>query len=197
MRLRLAIVAALAADLLGGARLRAADPHWPRGAAILAFIDPKFMPTDADDLVVRAMRSWTTAAQGRFMLQRTTFEHLAKLRVHFFQLTSKFGQTLPEVDPQTGAITDAEVDITAVEQGDPLDRQIVLYLTALHEIGHALGLPHRNDFNSIMYAFRYPNDSERYFGRYRALVKSPSDIGSTATGLSPDDVQVLRSLYDR
>ena len=119
--------------------------------------------------------------------------------MHFFQLTSKFGQTLPEVDPQTGAITDAEVDITAVEQeqGDAMDRQIVLYLTALHGIGHALGLPHRNGFNSIMYAFRYPNDSERYFGRYRALVKSPTDIGSAATGLSPDDVLVLRSLYDR
>jgi len=38
---------------------------------------------------------------------------------------------------------------------------------------------------------------ERYFGRYRALVKSPTDIGSAATGLSPDDVLVLRSLYDR
>ena len=72
------------------------------------------------------------------------------------------------------------------------------YLTALHEIGHALGLSHRDDFNSIMYLFRYPTDGERYFGRYRARLRSPNDIGSpSATGLAAEDIEVLRALYDR
>jgi hypothetical protein len=49
-----------------------------------------------------------------------------------------------------------------------------------------------------MYSFRLPNDSERYFGGYRALLRSVDDVGSaSATGLSPQDVAVLRDLYDR
>ena len=77
-------------------------------------------------------------------------------------------------------------------------RRIVAYLTTLHEIGHALGLPHRDQFSSIMYAFRLPGDSERYFGGYRGLLRSADDVGAaTATGLSPQDVTELRARYDR
>ena len=87
--------------------------------------------------------------------------------------------------------------ITVNAQGDDLDRRIVTYLTALHEIGHALGLPHRDEFSSIMYSFRLPNDSERYFGGYRALLRSADDVGlAAAPGLSASDVAELRSLYD-
>jgi len=49
-----------------------------------------------------------------------------------------------------------------------------------------------------MYLFRLPGDGERFFGAYRKRLRSPDDIGSTrATGLSPDDVQELQSLYQR
>ena len=91
---------------------------------------------------------------------------------------------------------DGDVFITADVSGDLLDRRIVLYLTALHEIGHALGLPHNNDFGSIMYAFRFPGDGERYFGAYRNRLRSADDIGRrTASGLSEADVETLKKLY--
>jgi Matrixin len=190
-----ALVTALAA---GSGSLPPAMPHWPRGATILTWVDPVDAPAGGADLVARAMRTWTTAADGRFSLQSTTFENRAGLRVHFIRYAFKFGETIPQVDPQSGDIVRADVGITVNSHGDDLDRRIVTYLTALHEIGHALGLPHRDEFSSIMYSFRLPNDSERYFGGYRALLSSANDVGSSAaSGLSTSDVAVVRALYDR
>jgi hypothetical protein len=198
MKLWGAIAAVLASMVVASLAVPAGEPHWPRGATILTWVDPEDIPTAGADLVARAMRTWTTAAEGRFTLQRTTFEQLAGLRIHFIRYSFKFGETLPQVDPQSRDIVRADVGITVNSQGDDLDRRIVTYLTALHEIGHALGLPHRDEFSSIMYSFRLPNDSERYFGGYRALLRSADDVGSaSATGLSGQDVAVLRALYDR
>lgn len=176
----------------------AATPHWPRGAVVPTWIDPEDMPPGAAELVALAMRTWTTAAEGRFTLLNAGDRSRAKLRVHFVRSMSKFGETLPRVDPRTGQIVEADIGMTVDALGDVLERRIIMYLTALHEIGHALGLPHRDDFSSIMYLFRYPTDSERYFGRYRLQLRSPDDIGSPfATGLSAGDIEVLRELYDR
>ena len=176
----------------------AAAPHWPRGAAVLTWIDLEEMPRGAAELVALAMRTWTTAAAGRFTLLNAGDADRAKVRVHFVRSTSKFGETRPRVDPRTGHIVEADIGITAEAPGDAVDRRVIIYLTALHEIGHALGLSHRDDFESIMYLFRYPTDSERYFGRYRARLRSADDIGSpSATGLSAEDIEALRQLYDR
>ncbi len=67
----------------------------------------------------------------------------------------------------------------------------------LHELGHAIGLEDTANFSDIMYLFRRPDDGPRYFGNYRALLRSADDIGGAkATGLSADDVKALRDLYE-
>jgi len=72
----------------------------------------------------------------------------------------------------------------------------VLYLTALHEVGHAIGMRHTDTFADIMYSFRRPDDGERYFGAYRRRLNAVDDIGSEkATGLSADDIAAVRQLY--
>jgi hypothetical protein len=172
--------------------------HWPAGAVIRVWIDPAGAPAGGDALVERAMRTWTAAAQGRFRLQRTSGKDGAGVRVHFFTRDWRYGMTQARPDPRTGLITEAEVVVAADADGDALDHHIVIYLTALHELGHALGLSHSTDIDDIMYLFRQEGDGERFFGAYRKRLRSAADIGSVqATGLSPEDVRVLRNLYDR
>ncbi len=66
---------------------------------------------------------------------------------------------------------------------DKLLRDAVVYLTCLHETGHALGLPHTAAFDDIMYSFQYGGDIPEYFARYRHKLRTRDDIGRKS-GLS-------------
>ena len=182
------------------ATVRAQQPvprHWAKGSAIRIWIDPEHAPPDGDALVEKAMKTWTTAAEGRFTLVKA-WESTAPVRLHFMAADYRYGVTSTRPNPATGLLVKAEVYVASDAGRDALERQIIVYLTALHEIGHALGMEHTTDITSIMYLFRLPNDGDRFFGAYRRLLKSADDIGSAAApGMSPDDVATLRELYDR
>ena len=47
----------------------AQEAHWPRGGVITVWIDPAGAPKGGDMLVERAMKTWTTSADGRFRLE--------------------------------------------------------------------------------------------------------------------------------
>ena len=171
--------------------------HWAKASAIPGWIDPEQTPPNGETLVEKAMKTWTVAADGRFTLVKA-WESTAPVRLHFMSADYRYGVTAPRVNPQTGFIVKAEVAVASDAGRDPLERQIIVYLTALHEIGHALGMEHTADITTIMYLFREPGDGEKFFGAYRRKLKSADDIGSAnATGLSADDVITLRALYDR
>jgi hypothetical protein len=121
----------------------------------------------------------------------------AGIRIYFNGAGGNYGETRPHIDAR-GLIDAAEVNIAADApiEVDPLTRGIVVYLTALHELGHALGLEHTRNFDDIMYLFRQPGDGPRYFGNYRRLLQTADDIGTPrATGLSMNDVKALTDLY--
>jgi Matrixin len=176
-----------------------AAPRWASGATIRVWVDSADAPAGAAALVERALATWTTAAGGPVTLRRTSVRAEADVRVRFPRSRGEFGETIPRIDPRTGAIVSADVIIANDTGGDdPVTQRIVIYLTALHELGHALGLRHTDTFADIMYRFQRPDDGERYFGAYRRKLKSPDDIGSPhASGLSSHDVAALRELYGR
>jgi hypothetical protein len=170
--------------------------RWAPGARIAVWIAESRERSGDAELVERAMRVWADAAEGQFALERVTDRTAAQLRVHFASSNDALGEAAPVTDRQTGFITEADIAIASNIAGDLLDQRIVIYMTALHELGHALGLRHTAVFEDIMYFFRRPEDPAEYFGAYRRKLRSEADIGTPrATGLSAGDLQALGALY--
>ncbi len=85
-------------------------------------------------------------------------------------------------------------EMEAAGRKDRLFRHGVVYLTCLHESGHAIGLAHTAAFDDIMYSFGFGGDILEYFSRYRRKLASRDDIRKHA-GMSPADEKRLAALY--
>jgi hypothetical protein len=106
-----------------------------------------------------------------------------------------YGEARPVlVDGQRGA--ELYVRPAPLRTGDDkLLRDAIVYLTCLHETGHALGLPHTAAFDDIMYSFQYGGDIPEYFGRYRRKLRARDDIHRNP-GMSEADRKHLAEVLD-
>jgi hypothetical protein len=141
-----------------------------------------------------AMAAWQSAAHGAIQLQAVKDREHARIRLYW--ATSEqglYGEARPIlVDGKKGAevyVRPAPLDA----QADKLLRDAIVYLTCLHETGHALGLPHTAAFDDIMYSFQYGGDIPEYFARYRRKLHEREDIRKNA-GLSEADRKSLATL---
>jgi len=164
---------------------------------------PGYYSSDRE-LAQWALQAWQRSAANGFRFVAAA-ESSALIRLYWAGPDSgEYGETRPIV---VGGLQGAAVfirpdidslgqDIARRARADVLLRDSIVYLTCVHELGHALGLSHTRDFRDIMYYFGYGGDVTEYFGRYRSQVRTRNDI-ALVSGLSEGDVNRIRAIYGR
>lgn len=186
----------LALAVSSGATKAYERARWETSREILLWIEQLKVPQDPVEMVQRAARSWQRASGGKLSFREARECPPTSVRVRFVRDDENFGEAVPYVDRHTGRIVRADVVLLLDPPGDRLHKQLVVYLSALHELGHALGLPHDEQFGSIMYQFKRRGDPERFFVGYRKKLRSTRDIGADgASGLTRADGEALKTLY--
>ena len=161
--------------------------------------DTGFRASDRE-LAAWAFDAWTRNADGALRFDPAPLIEQAMVRVYWAPATgTQYGETRPIfVGRRRGAAVFVRPDVSALGPDiasraaqDPLWRDTVVYLTCLHEIGHAFGLDHTADTRDIMYFFGYGGDIVEFFARYRRQIKTRADI-RTVSGLSAADISRVR-----
>lgn len=169
-RLWILLAAMCVAPALPAATLRYWIQPCPAASADCRSGDPQ--------LAEWALDAWRAASGGNLRWERSTVRERAHIRILWTGgEEGLYGEARPLM---VDGVRGAEVYVLPPPAGsygtDSLLRDVIVYLTCLHETGHALGLPHTANFADIMYNFQYGGDIPEYFGRYRRQLVSRADI---------------------
>jgi hypothetical protein len=137
----------------------------------------RFTRSDAESRAIVQVR-WVSPAQGRFgEMERIDVGGRKGARVNVVADTRLQGEALAKAAAADGLLRDS-----------------IVYLTCVHELGHALGLAHTAQYADIMYSFQHGGDILRYFMRYREKLQARTDIAKFS-GMSSADIATLKALY--
>ena len=179
-------------------------PTFQVSQSILTYISaegPGNRPGDRT-LAEWALEAWAKASGGTLVF-RNADEKSARLRLYWVSAQNGlYGEMRPIlVQGKRGAAVFVRPEmeglgneIDARARADSLFRDTVVYLTCLHEIGHALGLEHTANYEDIMFFFGYGGDILNYFQRYRQKIHKLEDVAEH-WGLSQSDITRIRQLY--
>jgi hypothetical protein len=207
-RMRTLVLVATAVGLCAGIQIARSSGQVQAGAPITYFIaDGKgadgYRSGDRQ-LALWALDTWQRAAPGRIRFEPAT-EDDALVRLYWTESgDGRYGEMRPlmvgvrrgaalYIQPDVRLLGD---DIEARAARDELFRDSVVYLTCVHELGHALGLVHTSEFRDIMYFFGFGGDFVQYFNRYRIQLRDRNDI-ATAPVLSENDLRRIAALFPK
>src|SRR5215510_5595337 len=163
---------------------------------------PGYRETDRE-LAKLALDAWSRESVGKLKFTEAKTLDAALIRFRWISPSEGlYGETQRvQVNGKPGAIVYVMPQVSV--QGEPIAsravqdnllRDTIVYLTCVHELGHAVGLQHTRKFDDIMYYFGYGGNIVDYFMRYRNKLQSRADIAKYS-GLSASDVEALHDVY--
>lgn len=156
------------------------------------------------ELARTALDAWARESNGQLRFVEAETEDSAVVHVVWIPpgggLYGEMRRVLIEGEIRTFVYVTPSVEgqgpaISRLAMEDPLLRDTIVYLTCVHELGHAVGLGHTSEFEDIMYSFGFGGDIVNYFMRYRQKLQDRSDIDRNS-GLSANDRATLLRLYE-
>ncbi len=155
------------------------------------------------DFAQWAMEAWAKGSDGSLRAERVNepeqadiiFRWINPRRVGLYGQSTAIrreGKIVSEIIINP-SIESLGPDMTAAVAKDPLYGEVILFLTCVHEAGHALGPVHTRDYADIMYSFEFGGDFVAYFQRYRSKLVSREDIRKFSP-LSTGDIRQIKQV---